>query len=206
MYQEIILILLIISVLVIYILNVDTRISVEAFNKKKYKVKNDNTKINKIKADFLARIDIKIRKLIEYMNNNNLPSKEIANRLKSRYNKLGETINGEKDGAAYAQNKGEIFICLVTKGKLNDENDTFFVCLHELAHLMSNSYGHGEEFKTNFNYIVKLAVKLNFWKDPRYEEKSVDYCGVQVTNSPCSDGKCNENALDKFFKSSLLDD
>jgi hypothetical protein len=70
---------------------------------------------------------------------------------------------------------------------------------------MSNSYGHGEEFKTNFNFIVKLAVKLGLWKDPKYEERSVDYCGVEVTNSPCSGDKCNSNTLDYYYKESLLD-
>jgi len=206
MYQEIFLILIIITVIYFMFLN-DSRIEWEAFNGVKYKIKNDNKELNQIKADFLARIDIKARKIVKHMNDNNLPTKEIASRTHNRFknSNIGETPQGEKSGAAFTINKGDIYICCITKGKLNDENDTFFVCLHELAHVMSNSYGHGEEFKTNFNFIVKLAVKLGLWKDPKYEEKPVDYCGVQVTTSPCSGDLCNKNSLDYYFKESLLD-
>ena len=206
MYQEIFLILIIITVIYFMVLN-DSRIEWEAFNGVKYKIKNDNKELNQIKADFLARIDIKARKIVKHMKDNNLPTKEIASRTHNRFknSNIGETPQGEKSGAAFTINKGDIYICCITKGKLNDENDTFFVCLHELAHVMSNSYGHGEEFKTNFNFIVKLAVKLGLWKDPKYEEKPVDYCGVQVTTSPCSGDLCNKNSLDYYFKESLLD-
>jgi len=206
MYQEFILILIVLTVIYFMFFN-DSRIEWEAFNGVKYKIKNDNKELNQIKADFLAKIDIKARKIVKHMKDNHLPTKEIALRTHNRFkdSRIGETPQGEKSGAAFTINKGDIYICCITKGKLNDENDTFFVCLHELAHVMSNSYGHGEEFKTNFNFIVKLAVKLGLWKDPKYEEKSVDYCGVQVTTSPCSNGTCEKNSLDYYFKESLLD-
>ena len=206
MYQEFILILIVLTVIYFMFFN-DSRIEWEAFNGKKYKIKNDNKELNKIKVDFLAKIDIKARKIIKHMKDNHLPTKKIALRTHNRFkdSRIGETPQGEKSGAAFTINKGDIYICCITKGKFNDENDTFFVCLHELAHVMSNSYGHGEEFKINFNFIVKLAVKLGLWKDPKYEEKSVDYCGVQVTNSPCSNSSCDKNSLDYYFKESLLD-
>lgn len=206
MYQEFIFILIVLTILYFIFLN-DSRIEWEAFNGKKYKIKNDNKEINQIKADFLAKIDIKARKIVENMKDNNLPTKEISLRTYDRFknSKIGETPQGEKSGAAFTINKGDIYICCITKGKLNDENDTFFVCLHEIAHVMSNSYGHGEEFKTNFNFIVKLAVKLGLWNDPKYEEKPVDYCGVKVTTSPCSGDVCNSKTLDYYFKESLLD-
>ena len=206
MYQEFILILIVLTVIYFMFFN-DSRIEWEAFNGVKYKIKNDNKELNQIKADFLAKIDIKARKIVKHMKDNHLPTKEIAYRTHNRFkdHEIGETPQGEKSGAAYTINKGDIHLCCITKGKLNDENDTFFVCLHELAHVMSNSYGHGEEFKTNFNFIVKLAVKLGLWKDPKYEEKSVDYCGVHVTTSPCAYGSCEKNSLDYYFKESLLD-
>lgn len=206
MYQEFILILLVFTVIYFIFWN-DSRVEWEAFNGVKYKIKNDNKELNQIKADFLAKIDIKARKIVKHMKDNHLPTKEIADITYNRFknSNIGETINGEKDGAAHTIGKGHIYVCLITKGKLNDLNDTFFVVLHELAHVMSNSYGHGEEFKTNFNFIVKLAVKLGLWKDPKYEDKPVDYCGVKVTNSPCSHNNCNKDSLDYYYKESLLD-
>lgn len=206
MYQEIILFLIILTIIYFIYFN-DTRIEWEAFNGKKYKIKKESKDLNQIKADFLAKIDEKARKIVKYMYDNQLPIKEISSNTYNRFKNsiIGETINGEKDGAAHTIGKGNIYICIITKGKLNDLNDTFFVCLHELAHVMSNSYGHGEEFKTNFNFIVKLAVKLGLWKDPKYEEKPIDYCGVKVTTSPCSHEQCEKDKLNYFYKESLLD-
>lgn len=206
MYYEFILIFII--VIVVYLLYFkDGRIEWEAFDGKKYKIKDANNKeINQKKADMLARLDEKSRTIVKHMYDNNLPTSEIGNRTYSRFKNstIGETPNGDSS-AAYTINKGHIYLCLLTKNKFNDENDAFFVILHELAHVMSNSYGHGEEFKTNFNFIVKLAVKLGIWKDPKYENRTVDYCGVNVTNSPCTGDKCEKNTLDEYYKESLMD-
>ena len=95
----------------------DSRIEWEAFNGKKYKIKDDNKKLNQIKADFLAKLDEKATKIIKYMYDNNLPTKEIAHRTHNRYKGVGETPLGEKSGAAYTINKGQggIYICCITK-------------------------------------------------------------------------------------------
>lgn len=206
MYQEFILIFIVFTVMY-YMFLYDSRISVEAFDGKMYKIKNDNKELNKIKADFLARIDKKARTIVQYMLDNQLPTKDISLKTHNRFkdSHIGETPGGEKDGGGHTIGKKHIYLCCITKGKLNNENDTYFVCLHELAHVMSDSYGHGEEFKTNFNFIVKLAVKLGLWKDPKYEEKPVDYCGVMVTQSPCTGNLCTKDSLDYYFKESLLD-
>lgn len=206
MYAEFIIVLVII--IVIYLLYFkDNRIEWEAYNGKKYKIRDANNKeTNQKKADMLARLDDKARTIVKYMKDNNLPTNDIANRTYSRFknSNIGETPNGDSS-AAYTMNKGHMYICLITDGKFNNENDAFFVILHELAHVMSNSYGHGEEFKTNFNFIVKLAVKLDLWTDPKYEKRNVDYCGVQVTNSPCTGDACEKDTLEHFYKESLMD-
>ena len=145
-----------ITVLVIYLLYFnDTRISWEAYNGKTYKIRNDGNDLNQIKADFLAKIDEKARKIVQYMYDNKLPSDAISKKTYNRFKNctIGETPNGDKS-AAYTINKGNggIFLCCLTNGKLKSENDSFFVILHELAHVMSDSYGHGNEFKTNFDF------------------------------------------------------
>jgi len=206
MYSEFIFIFIII--IVVYLLYFkDNRIEWEAFNGKKYKIRDANNKeINQKKTDMLARLDEKARTIIKYMHDNQLPNRDIANLTSSRFKNspIGEIPNGD-NSAAYTTNKGPIYICLITKGKFNNENDAFFVILHELAHVMSNSYGHGQEFKTNFNFIVKLAVKLDLWKDQKYENKAIDYCGVNVTNSPCTGDHCEKDTLEQYYKESLMD-
>jgi hypothetical protein len=211
MYQECFLVVLVLVVVYLLYFN-DTRILCEAFDGKKYKVVNVNNKINKEKADYLARIYSKAKKTVQHMYDNKLPTKEIANRTMERFNncEFGETSNGEKS-AAYTIGKGYggMRLCIMVNGKFNNENDAFFVVLHELAHVMSVSYGHNDEFKQNFNFIVKLAVKLDLWKPAEYEKEARDYCGTLVTNSPCSgsngENECTKDNLEFFYKESLLD-
>ena len=206
MYQELILTLIIVLSL-FFIFKNDNRVPVEAFNNTKYKVRESNNKeLMKKKADYLATLDIKSLKVIKYMKENSIPDNEVADRLDNRYSKasLSETPIND-NGAAYTINKGPICICIEKNGKFNNENDAFFVILHELAHVMSNSYGHGPEFKENFNVIVKVAVKLDLWKPSKYEEKPEDFCGVKITTSPCDNNACSKQKLDYFFKENLLD-
>ena len=206
MYKEIILILLILF-LIYYIFIYDSRIDYYASDGNKYKIiDSKNSELNIKKGEMLSRINNKAHKIVDYMYDNNLPTKDISNLTHKRFINciIGEIP--EKEGGGYTVNKGfKMGICLVTKGKLNNENDAFFVILHELAHVMSNSYGHGEEFKQNFNFIVKLAVKLELWKPVNYHTQPVDYCGIKVTNSPCTDGSCNKNNLENYYKESLLE-
>ena len=209
MYQELILVILIILI-IFYILNNDTRVNVEAY-KQVYKVrplkKDDDPTLLQKKANFLKEINDKSQLLVENMKNNKYPSKEISNRLYDRFKNtiINETPPNET-GAAYTINKGPINICILKKDNtFHDLNDAFFVILHELAHVMSLSYGHGEEFQENFDYIVKYAIKLNLWIDKEYEKNSTNYCGVEITSSPCDNDGCSKNNLDSFFKESLLE-
>lgn len=207
MYSEFILII-IITVIVIYILSKkDTRVPLKASNGKEYLINLTVCDItNQKKAEFLSSLDEKANNIIQYMYDNNLPNEEITKRTYSRFNKsnIGETPHGDP-AAAYTINKGDIYICLITNNKFNNENDAFFVILHELAHVMSDSFGHGDEFQINFKFITKLAVKLNLWKDPKYENGNIDYCGVNITNSPCTGGLCEKDSLEYYYKQALMD-
>ena len=212
MYQECFLIVFVLVVVYLLYFN-DTRIFCEAFDGKKYKIRDEkDKKLNREKADYLARIHDKAQKVVKHMYDNKLPTKEIADRTMERFSKcnFGETPKNE-NGAAYTIGKGYggMHLCVHKNGKFNDENDAFFVVLHELAHVMSVSYGHNDEFKQNFNFIVKLAVKLDLWKPAKYEKEAIYYCGTLVTNSPCSgsngDNECTKNNLEYFYKESLLD-
>ena len=206
MYLEIFLIILIICVLC-FIFGNDTRIEIEGYNNKKYKIRpNNNKDLMKRKADFLANLDIKAENITKDMYTDNYPNKEIASRLYSRFknSSIDETPPND-NGAAYTINKGPISICIQKKdGTFHNGEDAFFVILHELAHIMSNSYGHGKEFQDNFDYIIKYAVKKNYWKDKEYENKPTDYCGVNITSSPCDNDACSKSSLDQYFKETLF--
>jgi hypothetical protein len=146
-------------------------------------------------ADYLAIISDKVDKLVKYMEDHQSPSPEIASRLKKRWGTCNfkETSHGE-DSAAYTVNKGdEMRLCVRSprSKKLENMNTSMFVVLHELGHLMSNSYGHNEEFRNNFSYIVHLASSLGFYKPENFGDDPVDYCGTNINTSPCHGGTCD---------------
>lgn len=85
-----------------------------------------------------------------------------------------------KEGSsAFTENKRIITLCLVDpESKVHyDINTIMYVALHELAHVISKKHGHGEEFKRNFNLLLKRAAQLGIY-DPR-KPIPTSYCGIK---------------------------
>ena len=164
-------------------------------NGKEYKVRSHHNNENKKKtANYLATISEKVDKLVNYMVTNNLPDEVIATRLKTRWSdcKFRETADHEKS-AAYTINKGdEMRLCV---NGLENMNTSMFVVLHELGHIMSVSYGHNNEFRQNFSYIVHLASGLGIYKPEDFENRPVEYCGTEINTSPCMSGTCEYTSI-----------
>lgn len=141
----------------------------------------------------LGKLAIDIDKLVDYMLKNQLPNSVVAGRLKERWSKIRSNPQGLREtgigenSAAYTVNKGDqMRICVRDEKSDNlfeDENTMYFVMLHELAHLMSKSYGHNLEFKQNFAYITKLAVDLGIYKYQNFQSNPMTYCGTDIHNS-----------------------
>ena len=167
---------------------------------KKYHVRASNNDSEKTKtADYLATISNRVDKLVQYMQDHKLPNEAIANKLKRRWKGcvLKETASHEKS-AAYTVNKGdEMRLCVRSGNKLENINTSMFVVLHELGHVMSDSYGHNEEFRKNFSYIVHLASNLGVYKPEDFGGQPVDYCGnvVTINTTPCSGGTCDYTTI-----------
>ena len=84
----------------------------------------------------------------------------------------------EGNDGAYTENKSLITLCLKDPktGEHYDMNTIMYVALHELAHMVSKSYGHNDEFKKNFTELLKRGAKIGVY-DPRRPIPS-SYCGV----------------------------
>lgn len=165
---------------------------------KKYNVRDQgDIKEKQEAANHLASISQKVQNLVDYMVENNLPNEEIAPRLKDRWMdcKFRETSAGEKS-AAYTINKGaEMRLCVRNGQQTENMNTSMFVVLHELGHMMSVSYGHNDEFKENFSYIVHLASALGIYKPEDFENNPVDYCGTTINTTPCMSGTCEYTSI-----------
>lgn len=96
----------------------------------------------------------------------------------------------QSSDTSYSENKGQkIVVCLRDKTKaphypLIDENTIMFVILHEMAHLMTETIGHTQEFWTNFRRILHDAVQVGIYHPVNYAQTPVPYCGMTITDSP----------------------
>ena len=81
-------------------------------------------------------------------------------------------------GSSYTDNKSTITLCLndPKTDQPYDDNTIMYVALHELAHIISDKEGHGDEFKENFGKLLNEGAKRGFY-DPSKPIPS-NYCGL----------------------------
>ncbi len=141
-------------------------------------------------ANLLAQTREKLLQLGDYM------EEKYPNDIRvKRFSKFRNTIIVESQPkskfTSFSVNKGEkIVFCLRSRNsdeKLVNLNLLMFVALHELAHIMTKSVGHTEEFWDNFKWILIQAVKIKIYKPHDFQKKPEEYCGTQITDSPLHD-------------------
>ena len=142
-------------------------------------------------ANLLARIKKKLVILCDELKKK-YPQKDNVERLINKFNPDNITETGKNSRyTSYSVNKGEkIVLCLRSRDeeeKLVDENTLTFVALHELAHIMTKSIGHTDEFWKNFKFILVNAHNIKAYKPVDYNRHPQKYCGITVTDTPLSD-------------------
>ena len=163
-----------------------------------YRVRNKNQR----KADLLAIMHAKLNLIVntlsldsKYNNNTNVK------RLIYNWNKgvsIKEIGKMESD-AAYVINKKHMSFCLQDKPSTNaniveDINLMTYVGIHELSHIMSDEIGHGNEFISNFEFLLGYSKQLKYFDKLLNKEMPVyiqldklntadNYCGVPLINS-----------------------
>ena len=153
-------------------------------NHKKYYVRNLPDKQDA--SDRLANLGISLEKLINSLQNKD--RKESIQRLKDSFDPdhITENIPGSMY-VAYSVNKGEeLSICIREKDteKFLDSNTVLFVAIHELAHIMSESTGHTEEFWDNMKYLLEEASKQGIYTPVDYSKDPANYCGMKIDSTP----------------------
>ncbi len=139
-------------------------------------------------ANLLSKIKQRLTKLTRHLETHNLEDPRIK-RLVKRY-RPDNISESEADSkyTSYSVNKGEkIVFCVRSKDKkknLVDINLLMFVALHELAHVMTASVGHTEEFWDNFRYLLQKAIDIKIYKKHDFQKKPRKYCGTKITDSP----------------------
>ena len=140
-------------------------------------------------ADSLSNISDQLHELVKYMYDNKLPDNERCRILFNRFkNTQIREMGALENATAFTVNKGdEIHICARNE-KNNNELETYntmmFVALKEFAHIMSDSYGHGDEFKCNFQILIYLASCLGIYTPQNFGRNPENYCGTKIVSTP----------------------
>ena len=142
-------------------------------------------------ADMLATIRKNLDTIVNTLTEKYKDKPRII-RLKENYNpeKISESIPNT-DYTSYSVNKGEqIVFCLRSKDKqekLTDINTIMFVAIHELAHVMTKSIGHKQEFWDNFKFLLANAKESGIHEPKDYKKEPQKYCSMKITDNPYFD-------------------
>ena len=166
------------------------RCIVSTVDGKKYCVRERNNIQNA--SNLLARTTEKLEYLVENVGQR-YPDRENVQKLVKNFNPttIKETLP-TSEFTAYSENKGEkIAFCLNKKktdnDNLIDSNTLMFVAIHEIAHILTTSVGHTEEFWNNFKFLLENAVELKIYTPVDYKKEPEGYCGMDITDNPYYD-------------------
>jgi hypothetical protein len=147
-------------------------------------------------ADLMARVRQKIDKLYLFLKEKfpNKPQvKQLLNNFVPDPSRFEESTPAAEH-TSYSVNKGEkVHLCLRQREGGNEalvqENVMVFVSLHEMAHIITPTLGHGPDFWNNFAWILKQAEEIKIYKYQDFKAHPVSYCGINITDSPSYDPK-----------------
>jgi hypothetical protein len=179
-----------------YLTRDDTRPKRNPTDNRIYNIKKQSPEKDAAALEFLSELQNKVTKLVSYMQENSLPDQFTANRLYNSWAmcQLRETSSFDKSIAMTIDKGTEIRICIRDNNKFEDINTAMFVILHELAHIMSVSVGHTQEFYQHFYYITHLASYLNLYVPENFMDSPKTYCGTTIKTTPCSNGTCKNSS------------
>lgn len=139
-------------------------------------------------AALLSQIIANLQKLVKHLEESH-PDDERTVRIVKNFN-VDAISEGSENAkyTSYSVNKGEkVVLCLRSRDKNNklmDLNTMMFVSLHELSHIGSKTVGHDETFWENFKWLLQNAVQIGIYQQQDFKQKPVEYCGIQITDSP----------------------
>lgn len=87
-----------------------------------------------------------------------------------------------KPGAGQTVNKRHVSLCVA--GAVRDPNTAWYVLLHEVSHVCTETEGHTQEFWDNFRFLLKEAASAGLYTYQAFEDAPVTFCGSTIASSP----------------------
>ena len=144
-------------------------------------------------ANMLGKVKLNMDKLIKHLSYVDIPErKEAILRLMKRYKHLVLVESPwQDDVTSYTTNKGEeIALCLRSKeednlGEIHEIDMIMYVAIHEMAHVMAESYiagkSHNAEFYDNFGFLLSVAREKQLIDKTDYASVPEMYCGLRIS-------------------------
>ncbi len=192
--KETILIIMFLSIVFVFIFIHSSEVSFqESFSGEQYLVRNLDDKDKA--ADLLFTIKTRLKKLIDYVNNDCLKNETERTKFINQYNRsilnkfnyiiFRESTDNSKF-TSYSINKGEeIVFCLrsIPDNKLHNINELMYVAIHEIAHVGCPEIGHTSLFKKINLELLKYAIDCGVYSYKNYNALPEQYCGIQLSNN-----------------------
>jgi hypothetical protein len=145
-------------------------------------------------ANLLAKVRIKMNNLMTHLETKYQDKPQIQ-RLVRNFRANPERLleaTPDADHTSYSVNKGErVHLCLRQREGSNEQlvndNVMMFVAIHEMAHMITATIGHGPDFWNNFGFLLKEAEQQGIYKHQDFKSHPVSYCGVSITDAPSYD-------------------
>ena len=145
-------------------------------------------------ADLMARVRIKLNNLKMHVETKFPDKAQVKQLMKNFEAEPSRFIESTPDSdlTSYSVNKGEsVHLCLRQREKddesLVKEDVIMFVAIHEMAHMITKSVGHGPDFWNNFAWLIKEAETSGLYKSYDFKAHPVKYCGMSITDQPTYD-------------------
>jgi len=197
MEKKIIILVLIILIFVVHFKRSNSVIEkmtlVEAFNRRKYLVRDLNDKSDS--ANLLAKLMNNLKHLISVLKTKaeNTNDKELL-KYKSNIDAIFDKIDhvkvreneGGNDLTSYSVNKGEeLVFCIRSKSnnKIHDINELLYVAIHEIAHIGCPETGHTKLFAKINLFLLRKALDMGIYHYRDYSANPVEYCGMTLTTN-----------------------
>ena len=166
-----------------------TTLVTSSIDGKQYKVRDMPDKQEA--ANLMARLRMRLMKITDTLEQKYPDKAQVKHLVKNFRSDPSRFIEATPDSehTSYSINKGEqIYMCLRQREgpdeSLVNENVMTYVSLHELAHVCTESIGHGPDFWNNFGWLLKEAEALGLYQYTDFQAHPVSYCGVYITDSP----------------------
>lgn len=139
-------------------------------------------------ADRLAQIRNKLTTIVKKLPQDDPRTQRVLQRWHP--DQLSESP-AHATNTSYTVNKGDrIYMCVRDQkhqGRILDLNTLTFVALHELAHVMTVSIGHQEDFWDNFRWLLQHSIKAGVYQYQDFDRRPVEYCGDHISHTPLND-------------------